>query len=65
MGENGPVSVILVRSPPLGRSLDVKDSRFQGRIVPADDGNMAVIGEHAEELGRVEQIITSNVEWSI
>jgi hypothetical protein len=65
MGENGPVSVILVRSPPLGRSLDVKDSRFQGRIVPSDDGNMAVIGERAEELGRVEQIISSNVEWSI
>jgi hypothetical protein len=65
MGENGPVSVILVRSPPLGRSLDVNDSRFQGRIVPSDDGNMAVIGERAEELGRVEQIISSNVEWSI
>ena len=65
MGENGPVSVILVRSPPLGRSLNVQDSRFQGRIVPSDDGNMAVIGERAEELGRVEQIISSNVEWSI
>lgn len=65
MGESGPVSVILVRSPPLGRSLDVKDSRFQGRIVPSADGNMAVIGERAEELGRVEQIISSNVEWSI
>ncbi|MDP3516723.1 MAG: DUF3379 family protein [Pseudohongiella sp.] len=65
MGKNGPVSVILVRSTPIGRSLDVKDPRFQGRIVPSNDGNMAVIGEQAEELQRLEQIISSNVEWSI
>lgn len=65
MGKNGPVSVILVRSTPIGRSLDVKDTRFQGRIVPSNDGNMAVIGEKAEELQRLEQIISSNVEWSI
>lgn len=65
MGKNGPVSVILVRSPPVARSLDVKDPRFQGRILPSNDGNMAVIGEGTEELQRLEQIISNNVEWSI
>ena len=65
MGKNGPVSVILVRSTPFARSLDVKDTRFQGRIVPSVDGNMAVIGEKAEELQRLENIISNHVEWSI
>lgn len=65
MGKNGPVSVILVKSTPVGRSLEVNDTRFHGRILPANDGNMAVIGENSEELQRFEQIISSNIEWSI
>lgn len=65
MGKNGPVSVFLVRSTPVGRSLEVNDSRFRGRILPSNDGNMAVIGEQAEELVRFEQIISNNIEWSI
>ena len=65
IGKNGPVSVILVRSTPVGRRLEVNDPRYEGRILPSNDGNMAVIGEKAEELDRFEQIISSNIEWSI
>ena len=65
MGKNGPVSVILVRSTPVGRRLEVNDPRYEGHILPSNDGNMAVIGEKAEELDSFEQIISSNIEWSI
>lgn len=64
-GVHGPVSIIFIRTAPVSRGLELRDERFQGRIIPVNEGNMAVIGEKNESLGRYEQILRENVEWSI
>lgn len=65
IGEHGPVSVLLIHSPPVGGDMDVRDNRFKGRIMPASAGNVAVVGEKDEDLRRVESIIANSVHWSI
>lgn len=65
VGEHGPVSVILVRSSPIGGEIPVEDQRFQGRIKPVSQGNMAVIGEKNESLDKFESLLNSTVEWSL
>lgn len=65
LGEHGPVSVLLIHSPPVGGNMDVKDNRFKGRIVPASAGNVAIIGEKDEDLERFESVIANSVQWSI
>jgi len=65
MGERGPVSVILVRSSPVGGEIPVHDPRFRGSIKPVSQGNMAVIGEKDEKLDKVESLLNRTIEWSI
>lgn len=64
-GEHGPISIIFIRTAPVSRGVELRDERFQGRIIPVNDGNMAVIGERNEALGRYEQALRENIEWSI
>lgn len=65
MGEHGPVSFIFVKATPVSTGLKLRDDRFQGRIVPVTDGNMAVIGEKNESLEQYERLLRENLEWSI
>lgn len=65
MGEHGPVSFIFVKATPVSTGLELRDERFQGRIVPVTDGNMAVIGEKNESLEQYERLLRENLEWSI
>tara|TARA_R100001039_G_C1853818_1_gene115320 strand:+ start:1005 stop:1733 length:729 start_codon:yes stop_codon:yes gene_type:complete len=64
-GVHGPVSIIFIRTTPVSRGVELRDERFHGRIIPVDEGNMAVIGEKNESLGRYEQMLRENIEWSI
>ena len=65
VGEHGPVSVLLVRSSPVGGEIPVEDQRFKGSIKPVSQGNMAVIGEKNEQLEKFETLISNTVQWSI
>jgi len=65
LGEHGPVSIIFMNNSPVSTRVKLKDDRFKGQIIPLKQGNMAVIGEKAESLGRFEKIMRSNLEWSI
>lgn len=64
-GEHGPISIIFIRTAPVSRGVELRDERFHGRIIPVNEGNMAVIGEKNESLDRYEQALRENVEWSI
>lgn len=64
-GEYGPVSIIFVRNTPVSANIKLRDERFKGRIIPLAEGNMAVIGEKKESLGRYERLLRENFEWSI
>jgi hypothetical protein len=63
VGERGPVSVLLIHSPPVGGNMVVKDNRYKGRIMPTTAGNMAVVGEKDEDLAHIENIISASVNW--
>lgn len=65
MGEHGPVSVLLIHSPPVGGDMDVQDDRFKGRIKAASAGNVAVVGEKNENLERFESLVANTVQWSL
>lgn len=64
-GEHGPISIIFIRTAPVSRGIELRDDRFQGRIIPVKEGNMAVIGEKNESLGHYEKLLRENIEWSI
>lgn len=64
-GEHGPVSVILSTNKPVDSALTIEDDRFQGRILPTEYGNMAIIGEQGENLADYENMVAESVEWSI
>jgi len=64
-GEHGPISIIFVRNTPVSANIKLRDGRFKGRIIPLAEGNMAVIGEKKESLGRYERLLRENFEWSI
>ncbi|MEX0739384.1 MAG: DUF3379 family protein [Pseudohongiella sp.] len=64
-GEHGPISIIFIRTAPVSRGVELRDDRFQGRIIPVNEGNMAVIGEKNEPLDRYESMLRDNIEWSI
>lgn len=64
-GEHGPISIIFIKTTPVSRGIELRDNRFQGRIIPVSEGNMAVIGEKNEALGRYEKLLRENIEWSI
>lgn len=69
LGDHGPVSLLLIQSPPVGGNIAIQDSQFNGRILPVSSGNasgnMAVIGEKNENLGRYENLMASAVQWSL
>lgn len=64
-GEHGPVSIIFTHNTPVAGPLKLKDERYKGRIIPLAQGNMAVIGEKPEELGRFEKVIMANLQWTM
>jgi len=64
-GQQGPVSVIFAGNKPVERILTIEDERFQGRIIPTEHGNMAIIGERGEALADYEALVTDSIEWSI
>lgn len=65
IGEHGPVSIVFIKNTPVSKRITIKDERFQGQIIPTEQGNMAVIGEKAEQLDRYEKLLTDNLHWSI
>ncbi|ALO47303.1 DUF3379 family protein [Pseudohongiella spirulinae] len=65
IGEHGPVSIVFIKNTPVSKRITIKDSRFQGQIIPTEQGNMAVIGEKSEQLDRYEKLLTDNLHWSI
>lgn len=64
-GKNGPVSVIFATTTPVEQAMEVDDPRFQGRILPGANGNIAIVGERGEALTRYETLARSSVHWSL
>lgn len=64
-GEKGPVSVIFSSNPPVSSIIPIRDERFEGKIIPLENGNLTIVGENKESLDNYEAIIAESVEWPI
>jgi len=64
-GEQGPVSVIVINNSPVQVEYQIRDQRFNGLVVPANEGNMILVGEQGENLEQLKQMVTDSMEWVI
>jgi len=48
-GRQGAITILFTEEK-IGRTQKIKNSRFQGEIVPTKKGSIAIVGEHGEEL---------------
>lgn len=59
--EQGPVTVLFMPGEFVDARKPLKDKRFQGVIVPVENGSMAILGEDPKEVGRLEREFVSQL----
>lgn len=64
-GAQGAVSVILVNNSPVDVQFTIRDDRFEGVILPMENGNMILVGEQNEDLSQYASLFAESVEWTI
>ena len=64
-GSHGAVSVIVINNSPVDVQFSIRDERFQGIVVPMEQGNMILVGEENEDLNQYTSMFSENVEWVI
>ncbi len=64
-GEEGAVSVFVINNSPVQNEYQIRDSRFQGLVMPASEGNMILIGEQGENLEELKQTVANSMDWTI
>lgn len=64
-GSQGAVSVIVINNSPVDVEFSIRDERFNGIIVPMEQGNMILVGEKNEDLNQYASMFSENVEWVI
>lgn len=62
-GDRGAVTVLLVRNTPVEREFPINDARFTGLVTPTRGGNLVVVGEKQERLGRYKRLISDRLVW--
>ncbi|MBL4573281.1 MAG: DUF3379 family protein [Gammaproteobacteria bacterium] len=64
-GSYGAVSVIVINNSPVDVKFSIRDERFNGIVVPMEQGNMILVGEKNEDLNQYASMFSENVEWVI
>jgi hypothetical protein len=64
-GSEGAVSVFVINNSPVSIEYQFNDDRFNGIVVPMDNGNMVLVGEADEDLGLYKDLFSKNIEWVI
>jgi len=64
-GSYGAVSVIVINNSPVDVEFSISDSRFQGIVLPMEQGNMILVGEKNEDLNQYASMFSETVEWLI
>ncbi len=64
-GSHGAVSVIVINNSPVDVEFSIRDERFNGIVVPMEQGNMILVGEKNEDLNQYASMFSENVEWVI
>ena len=64
-GEKGAVTVLYLNGERIKNNVAIDDDRFQGVLMPAGNGNMAVIGEAGEPLEPMVEKLKTSIFWKI
>lgn len=64
-GSKGAVSLFVVNNSPVEAEFEIHDDRFDGVVIPSDQGNIILVGEHLEDLDRYKALFSGAMEWSI
>ena len=59
----GPVTVLVLRNEPITRPIRVREGGFQGSVLPAGPGSIAVIGEGPADLDEIKAQVLDAIEW--
>ncbi|MEX0963438.1 MAG: DUF3379 family protein [Pseudohongiellaceae bacterium] len=64
-GSQGAVSIIVINNSPVDIQYSIRDERFEGKIMPMQQGNLILVGEKNEDLDHYASLFSENVEWVI
>jgi hypothetical protein len=64
-GSHGAVNVIVINNSPVNSEYSIQDDRFDGVVVPMNEGNLILIGEKDENLDEYKALFEDRVEWTI
>jgi hypothetical protein len=62
-GEAGPVTLLLMPHTPLRRTAPIRSERFQGLLIPAGRGSLAIIGTANEPVVPIARRIQRDLVW--
>lgn len=64
-GLRGAVSVFIINNSPVAQEFAISDERFDGLVIPSEEGNLILVGEKQEDLEQFKQLFSPEVEWVI
>ena len=60
-GERGPGTIVLMPDEMISAAMPRRDEVFEGAILPVGNGSIAIIGEHEEDLAKIEEAVVNSV----
>ena len=64
-GSMGAVSIFVINNSPVDTEYQIRDDRFDGVVIPMDEGKMILVGEKDEDLDQFKELFSDSVEWVI
>lgn len=64
-GKMGPITVFFMPGEHVDSPVQIASARFQGTIVPADWGSVALVGENGEALDHLGRRMLAAVSWPV
>ena len=59
----GPVTVLMLRHRTLDEPLHLSESGFEGVVLPAPRGSIAIVGEGVADIEGVARTVFASVDW--
>ena len=57
--------MFVIQNSPVNNEFQIRDERFDGLVVPMEQGNLVLVGEDGEDLEQAKNLFTDNLEWVI
>ncbi len=64
-GERGPVTVLIMPGEEIPAGRRFHSERFDGELIPIDNGSVAVVGERNEDIDRIAHRVAQSIRWRI